>query len=86
MGSMALFSRFVRNGKSEAVREQLVLLHAPENLKPLRSHSLETAEPRHGPLHPEVITLDPLLQVSACCARVPQRDARMLRESASQYG
>src|SRR4051812_9099067 len=30
---------------------------------PRRVEGLEAADPRHGPLHPEVITLDPLLQV-----------------------
>ena len=72
---------FVNLRKTEAEREQLVLLaHGPRAGKaealaqpqhrlealdgpPGRVEGLEAAHPRHGPLDPEVIALNPLLQV-----------------------
>ena len=72
---------FVNLRKTEAEREQLVLLaHRPgayktkalaqpqHGLEPLdrapgRVEGLEAAHPRHGPLDPKVVALDPLLQV-----------------------
>ena len=72
---------FVNLRKTEAEREQLVLLadgpragkaealaqpqHRFEALDrtPRRVEGLEAADPRHGPLHLEVIALDALLQV-----------------------
>src|SRR4029079_12595253 len=72
---------FVNLRKTEAEREQLVLLaHRPgayktkaltqtqHRFKPLdrtprRVEGLKAADPRHGPLGPEVVTLDALLQV-----------------------
>src|SRR3954463_6317692 len=74
-------SRFVNLRKTEAEREQPVLLadgpragkaeplaqpqHRLEALDraPGRVEGLEAAHPRHGPLHPEVVTFDALLQV-----------------------
>ena len=74
-----LVSHFVNLWKTEAEREQLVLLaHRPaagkaealaqpqHRLEPLdrppgRVEGLKAADPRHGPLNPEVVALDPLL-------------------------
>src|SRR5215212_7710632 len=74
-------SHFVNLWKTEAEREQLVLLpHRPGARKaealaqpqhgfealdgaPGRVEGLEAADPRHGSLDPEVVALDPLLQV-----------------------
>src|SRR5215212_3126109 len=74
-------SRFVNLWKTEAEREQPVLLaHRPRarkakalaqpqhGFKPLdgapgRVEGLKATNPRHGPLDPEVVTLNPLLQV-----------------------
>ena len=79
--STAQLSCFVRDGKSEAVREQLVLLAdapGPGKAEALAQpqhgfkaldrtpgcvKGLEAAHPRHRSLDPEVIALDPLLQV-----------------------
>src|SRR5215207_8005572 len=64
-------SHFVNLWETEAEREQPVLLadgpragKAEALAQPQHGfEGLEAAHPRHGPLDPEVIALDPLLQV-----------------------
>src|SRR4051812_49440837 len=49
-------------GKAEAVAQPQHRLEALDRA-PGRVEGLEAADPRHGPLDPEVVALDPLLQV-----------------------
>src|SRR5829696_3347608 len=51
-----------RAGKAEALAQPQHRLEALDRA-PRRVESLKAAHPRHGPLDPEVIALDPLLQV-----------------------
>src|SRR3954452_12980001 len=51
-----------RAGKAEALAQPQHSLEALDRA-PGRVEGLEAAHPRHGPLDPEVVTLDPLLQV-----------------------
>src|SRR3954469_5131893 len=49
-----------RAGKAEALAQPQHGLEALDRA-PGRVEGLEAADPRHGPLHPEVVALDPLL-------------------------
>src|SRR3954471_14615187 len=49
-------------GKAEALTQPQHRFK-PLDGPPRRVEGLEAAHPRHGPLDPEVVTLDPLLQV-----------------------
>src|SRR3954447_17870990 len=49
-------------GKAEALAQPQHRLEALDRT-PRRVEGLKAAHPRHGPLDPEVVTLDPLLQV-----------------------
>src|SRR3954447_12409651 len=51
-----------RARKAEALAQPQHRLE-PLDGAPRRVEGLEAAHPRHGPLDPEVVTLDPLLQV-----------------------
>src|SRR3954447_17627145 len=51
-----------RAGKAEALAQPQHRLEALDG-PPGRVEGLEAADPRHGPLHPEVIAFNPLLEM-----------------------